>query len=380
MRRRLCVGGFALTIILFGVALATSPFAAAQTATSGLAPAAAAHLRQVIETGMAEPHFVPPGPAIDAAPLKGKLVFTIPVSTAIPWCDVIDRQMTGFAKQLGLGFEIWQNNAQLAQWVQGFDAARNHKAALINVFCGLDPATVTPQIKQARAAGIPVMAGHTYALGQPPLPDLSGIVYGAYVDAAKLMADWVMLQTEGKADVLVITSPSTANSPFMQKAIAAEFAAYCPACKVRYVGVNASDWPTKIEPEARTAILADHALNYIIPIYDGMAQFVVPAITATGASARVKVATFNATPAVLDMIRSGDVVTFEVGEDTTWLAGAILDQDMRILLGKPPIPNYVAGVRIFTKANVAATGVPAKFGQGYGDGARLGYQALWGLK
>ncbi|HEY5299618.1 MAG TPA: hypothetical protein VIJ55_02975, partial [Acetobacteraceae bacterium] len=90
--------------------------------------------------------------------------------------------------------------------------------------------------------------------------------------------------------------------------------------------------------------------------------------------------TFNATPAVLDMIRSGDVVTFEVGEDTTWLAGAILDQDMRILLGKPLIPNYVAGVRIFTKANVAAAGLPAKFGQGYGDGARLGYQALWGLK
>ncbi|HEX5325798.1 MAG TPA: substrate-binding domain-containing protein, partial [Acetobacteraceae bacterium] len=372
--------GLLATIMLAAAIAITSFDATAQTAPAGLTPDAAAHLKQVIETGMAEPQFTPPGPAIDPASLKGKLIFTIPVSTAIPWCDVIDRQMTAFAKQLGLGFEIWQNNAQLAQWVQGFDAARNHKATLINVFCGLDPGTVAPQIKQARAAGIPVMAGHTYALGQPPLPELSGIVYGAYIDAAKLMADWVMLQTEGKADVLVITSPSTANSPFMQKAIAAEFAAYCPGCKVRYVGVNASDWPTKIEPEVRSAILADHALNYVIPIYDGMAQFTVPAIIATGASSRVKVATFNATPAVLDMIRTGDVVTFEVGEDTTWLAGAILDQDMRILLGKPLIQNYVAGVRIFTKANVAAAGVPAKFGQGYGEGALRGYQALWGVK
>lgn len=341
---------------------------------------AAAQLQKVIQEHMAEPKFIPPGPAVDPSSLKGKSIFTIPVSTAIPWCGVVDRQMTDFAKKLGLNFEIWQNNAQLAQWVQGFDAARAHKSDLITLFCGLDPGTVAPQVNEARQANIPVMAGHTYAEGQPTLQDLSGIVYGAYIDAAKLMADWVMLQTKGKADVLVVTSPSTANSPFMQKAIADEFVKYCPACKARYVGVNSSDWPTKVEPEVRSAILADPGLNYVIPIYDGMAQFAVSAIIATGASSRVKVATFNATPAVLDMIRTGDVVTFEVGEDTTWLAGAILDQDMRILLNKPLIQDYVAGVRIFTKDNVAEAGVPAKFGEGYGESAKLGYAALWSMK
>src|SRR6185437_3711595 len=97
-------------------------------------------------------------------------------------------------------------------------------------------------------------------------------------------------------------------------------------------------------------------------------------------SGRVKISTFNATPAVLDMMRTGDIVTFDSGEDTTWLAGAILDQDMRVLLKQPLIKDYAAGIRAFTKSDVAAAGVPAKFGVGYGDRALNGYPALWGVK
>ncbi len=365
--------------LMCALALAAGALRSAPAAAAGLSTTAAASLDRALHAAMAPSHFAPPGPAIDPAPLKGKLIFTIPVSSAIPFCSVVDRQMDGYAHRLGLHFSAWENNAQLAQWAQGFTAAQQHKAALVNVFCGLDPATVAPQVHETLAAHIPVVAAHTYAQGQPPLAGLSAIIYGAYIPAAKLEADWVIRQTDGAADVLVITSPGTANSPFVQKALAAQFAKYCPGCKVRYIGVNAPDWPTKIGPQVQSAILSDPKLNYIIPIYDGMVQFVVPPIIATGSGARVKVASFNATPAVLDMIRTGTIVTFDIGEDTSWLAGAIIDQDMRVLLNKPLIPNYISGLRAFTKTNVAAAGVPAKLGQGYGGAAAAGYAKLWGL-
>ncbi len=351
----------------------------APAVAQGLPPAVTAELDAKLAAAMAPPSFTPPGPAIDPAPLKGKLIFTIPVSTAIPFCSVVDQQMADFAGRAGLSFQAWQSNAQLAQWAQGFTAAQEHKAALINVFCGLDPATVAPQVREALAAQVPVVAAHTYALGQPQLEGLSAIVYGAYIPAALLEADWVIRQTNGAADVLVITSPSTANSRFIQQALTQQFAHYCPTCKLRFIGVNAPDWPTKISPQVQSTILSDPKLNYVLPIYDGMVQFVVPAIVATGVSNHVKVASFNATPAVLDMIRSGDVVTFDIGEDTTWLAGAIIDQDMRLLLHKPLIADYAAGLRAFTKSNVAEAGVPAKFATGYGDSAAMGYAKLWGL-
>lgn len=347
---------------------------------TGLTPTARAALEKMLAASTGETHFTTPGPAIAASSLKGKLIFTIPSSTAIPFCDVVDKQMDEFAGKLGLRHEVWQTAAQLGQWVQGFSTAVAHRADLINVACGLDPATVAPQIRQARSKGIAVVAGHDYALGQPSLKDLSGIVYGAYIHGAELETAWVILKTDGKADALVITAPSTANSPIIEKAITGMFAKYCPDCKVRIAGVNAADWATKIGPTVQSAILADRGLDYVIPIYDGMVQFVMPAIIGAGASGQVKISSFNATPAVLDMMRTGDTVTFDSGEDTTWLAGAIIDQDMRVLLKQPLVKDYVVGIRAFTKKDVKAAGVPAKFGVGYGDEARKGYEALWGLK
>jgi ribose transport system substrate-binding protein len=352
----------------------------ARAADAGLTPAARAELEALLSASTGETRFIPPGPPIDASSLKGKLIFTIPLSSAIPFCDVVDRQMDEFAQRLGMKHEAWQTTAQIGQWVQGFTTAIAHKADLINVACGLDPATVAPQIRDALSKGIPVVAAHTYALGQTALEDLSGVVYGAYIHAAELETAWVILKTEGKANVLLITAPSVANSPFIEKAITGMFTKYCPGCKLRVSGVNAADWATKVGPAVQSAILADRALDYVIPIYDGMVQFAVPAVITTGSSGRVKISTFNATPAVLDMMRTGDIVTFDSGEDTTWLAGAILDQDMRVLLKKPLIKDYAAGIRAFTKSDADAAGVPAKFGVGYGDSALKGYEALWGLK
>lgn len=161
-----------LALAAFGGLLSSSSRA------QGLSPAVTAELDAKLNAAMELPHFTPPGPVIDPAPLKGKQIFTIPVSTAIPFCSVVDQQMGTFATKAGLQFQAWQSNAQLAQWAQGFTTAQENNAALVNVACGLDPATVAPQVAQTLAAHIPVVAGHTYAPGQPQLAGLSGIVYG----------------------------------------------------------------------------------------------------------------------------------------------------------------------------------------------------------
>ena len=51
---------------------------------------------------------------------------------------------------------------------------------------------------------------------------------------------------------------------------------------VLVAGVNAADWASKVGPTVQSAILSDRELNYVIPIYDGMVQFVMPAIITTG--------------------------------------------------------------------------------------------------
>src|SRR5579864_8426425 len=94
-------------------------FGIASAADTGLTPAARTELEAMLSANTGESHFVAPGPAIDPSSLKDKLIFTIPVSTAIPFCDIVDRQMDEFAKRLGIRHEVWQSNAQIGQWVQG---------------------------------------------------------------------------------------------------------------------------------------------------------------------------------------------------------------------------------------------------------------------
>lgn len=361
-------------------ATTTPGSSASGSSASGSAPSAdLAYAQAQIDKYSALPQFQVPGGAFNPAAAKGKSIFFLPSASTVPFCEQAAAQMKELTDGLGMTFEVWKSQGELSQWVQGMQQAVQKKVDVINLFCGLDPARIVPQIQAAKQAGIPVVASHTYAVGQEVQPDLAAIVYGAYTAASRAMVDWVILQTKGDANVLVITVPTTSSSTFMEAAIKDEFAKYCSSCKVDYVGVNVPDWAANIPLRVQSAITANPKLNYVIPIYDGMVQFVVPAILASNAASRVQIATFNATPAVLDQIRTGDIVTFDVGEDTGWLAGATVDQTLRVLLGQPLVKDYAPGLRAFTKDNVADAGVPAKVGQGYGTAAIEGYKELWGL-
>ena len=92
------------------------------------------------------------------------------------------------------------------------------------------------------------------------------------------------------------------------------------------------DWATRIQPTVQGKLQADADLNYVIPIYDSMSTFVTPAIAIAGKRDSVKVATFNGTPFVLDLIRDG-TVEMDIGENLDWIAHAMLDAEMRLLCG-----------------------------------------------
>ena len=138
------------------------------------------------------------------------------------------------------------------------------------------------------------------------------------------------------------------------------------------------DWASKIQPNVQSAVIADPGINYVIPIYDSMSQFVVPALTITGASDRVKIATFNGTPFVLDMIQKGQV-EMDVGENLDWIAYGLLDAQMRLLCGLAPVKDPKIPFFIFDAANAATAGTPAESSKGYGDAYLAGYKALWKL-
>jgi ribose transport system substrate-binding protein len=164
----------------------------------------------------------------------------------------------------------------------------------------------------------------------------------------------------------------------MVDAIKTEFATHCPTAKVTFVNVPIPDWASKIQPTVVSAIQGNPELNFIIPVYDSMCQFVVPAITLTETAHRVKITSFNGTPFVIGYVQQGKV-DMDVGESLDWAARGIMDAEMRLIAGMEPVKDTHCPVHIFDATNADSAGHPPKPSTGYGTEYLKEYRKLWGL-
>lgn len=328
----------------------------------------------------AEPVFRAPGDAFDArACAKGKSMLSIPNSSANPFLKGIIDRMKRVGADLGLKVTEWENQGQPSQWVQGMEFAIRDRVDIVDLISGIDPKTIGPQVKAARAAGIKVMTSHFYDPSQPQDPLVSSSLTIGFNEVGRVLADWAIVATAGKADVVLVESDEVPPTGPLVKGFADEFAAHCPACRIgKRINVGVTEWGTKIQPSVQAAVLADAATNVVVPIYDSMSQFVTPALRLTGKAASVKVATFNGTPFVLDAVQKGGVA-MDLGESLDWIAYATVDGHLRDACGMTSPAALNVPFHIFDKTNAAEAGTPATYDKGYGDAYVNGFRQLWRL-
>jgi len=202
-------------------------------------------------------------------------------------------------------------------------------------------------------------------------------VFAPFTRAARLEADWVIVDTNGKANAVIITDDAVPPSQYIVSAIKAEFKAHCPNCEATVLNVPTTDWGTKMQPATQSALLADPGVNYVIPIYDSMSQFVIPGIAAARRSGEVKIATYNGTPFVLKDIRTKNTVAMDVGESQDWIGHANMDQVLRMITGHKPLPDAQTPIRVFNQSNIAEAGNPPDPNRAFGRTYVAGYRVLW---
>lgn len=323
------------------------------------------------------PEFTPPGPAFDARKcMADKKIMSIPLSMTIPYEVAVNNSMAQAAKDVGATYTTWSNQLKVDQWIQGLSVAVQQKYSLVSLLSGLNPVVLSPQIAEARAAGVKVRTTDTYDVTQTPPTIVDGSARSPHSVAAKLMANWAFVRTDGKPNVIIIGSDEIIATPAMVKAMQNELTALCPTCKQRYLNVPIPEWATKITPSVQAALAADADINFVLTIYDSMAQFVIPAIRLTGRTEKVRIAAGDGTPFALDLVRTGQI-DMDVGSSVGWIGYAGMDASMRMLCGLQPIDDLNTPLRIFDKSNAASAGVPANYNDGYGDSFVSGFRKLW---
>jgi ribose transport system substrate-binding protein len=336
-----------------------------------------------IKSGEAQPTFAAPGAGLNGRAIaKGKTVVLIPYDTRLPYDVALMKAFATYATKAGFSNVTDYSTAGLPdQWARGVDYAISRHANAIVLVDAADPRTFLPAMKRAKAAGITVL---TQNLGDASDPltgafGAGGIPLG-YDQAGKDLANYAIWKTNGKADVLAVDGDP--GGPFdtdLKKAMLATFKQNCPSCTVHTVAVNGADWATQMTPSVEGALKADSNINFILPYYDSQTTYVTPAETAVGT--KIPIASFNGTPAFMEMVRKGQLA-MDVSEDIAWVAAGSVDALLRTMGHVQPDHGMIdehTPLRIFDGSNISQLGSgPITYNSGYGSAAN-GYLKVWGI-
>jgi len=335
--------------------IAVATFAVAISASTFNAQAGMDEAKALIEKHSQLPTFEAPGEAFDAkACMADKKMFVIPLTNANPFNAAISQGFVDAAEIVGFELRDWETQMDPAGWIQGVNTAVAEKFDLIDMQGGLPPEFLVPQITEARDAGLKVTATHNYDASTQEIPDfLDSGANTDYVTVGNIIAAWTIVQTEGKVNALVLGPDEITPTAPLRDAIIGYLEEHCPDCK-------------------------NSSINYVLPVYDSLSQFIVPAIQI--ADSKAKIVSYNGTPFVLDMMREDDIVEMNVGESLGWVGMAGTDANMRLLCGLDPVTQLNTPAYIFTDDNVASAGNPATFNDGYGDVHIDGFKKLWNIE
>lgn len=347
---------------------------------SALSASLAAKLRALEKS----PAFTPPGPSLNAKKL--------PSSTPIVVVD--DRPSSG--PLLGTSQGVMAA-AQAAGFTPkllngGADNTASDDIDLLEQAVNLHPKVVlqvgiiseleAAGLQYAKAHGVPVIAVSddppvAGAPGEGSGPLIAGTAGSDYTAFGQILAEYVASLGPKNASVAVITANDIAPSTVTFGAFKSELAKLCPGCTVITQNVDTANWTSQITPTVTSILDAHPALNYLFPIVDGMATFVVPALTARPAG-HLQVISANATPgSAMASVKSGQFAA-EVGgppEEMGWYA---FDAALRVMLRLPQQTDPTEPISFFTTAEMNARKLdPSSASSLFGSSYESGFLKLW---
>jgi ribose transport system substrate-binding protein len=384
MRRGLLVKASAgIAVLLLGTAACSSSGSSSSSLAAG-SSGQQAKVASKVAADKAIPPWTAPGPPVDVSKLRGKRVFIIPL-VPNPFNENIQNTYKQIFNAVGVKWTLYANQGLTSQWVAGMDAAIAQHPDLIILSTAPDPRVLQPQLRAAKAAGIPVEVTHFYDRSSPPPPACVGCAAGVtalvtapFNAAGAAEADWIINDSHGHAHVLIVSALDVIPSPGILSAMEGEYRTYCPGCTYKIINVPVAQWNTGVQSQVESALNADPSINYVDALYDAMCTGAVPAVQAVGKTGSVKVLSFNGSPFALDDIRTGSIMAMDAAENTRWIGFADVDQAFRLLVGMRPV-NETTPFRLMDDSNVTQAGVPATNYLGYGNAYATGYWHLWGL-
>ena len=323
--------------------------------------------------------FTAPGPSFDAKAAQGKSVCVIAQALSLEFTQSIINGVKEALGSAGVQVVLFDDKADISQ-----------TARLLTQCTALHPAAIViaersdllqAPLRDVKAAGIPVI---TQFETDPQLPDQAEMDLGVvaqvtfcYSCAGKLISDFAIHDGAGNVNAVSYWSPDDGVGKYEIGGIESEQKRLCPECQTEFKDVLIAQWAKQIPTMTQTDLRANPNLNWMLPVYDGMTQFMLPGIHAANAQDKVKIATFNADKSAMHSMASGDVIVADIGSPLKWFGYAVADQTLRVITGNPAVADEHVPLRLFDRSNLPD--LSADESTWYGPNFQADYSKLWQL-
>ncbi len=349
-------------------------------------PAGVSEARAIVEAHRANPTFWAP-PAFDAAPARGKTVWWISDSNTniLKQWAILGQQA---AEDAGLNFKLFDaTGGAVPEQVRGLDLAIAAKADAIVIGTGYPAVAFAAQVAAAKAAGIPVFSINSHPTGPDAPANVDGLIADVsydYPGAGKLLADWFVADSGGKGHVLLVDITGLPSAGWTLEGFRAEVARLKVDAKISEAASSLSPAiQTDLANTARTALLRDPDIGYIIPPFDDFALFVQTGLTQAGpAGAKVKTAGFNAVLTQVTNLKTGGTpLAIDLGGPNQWFSYAVIDNVLRALTGQEIVRDYNFGFKVFDHENTQGIDTTKEVSTDwYGADYAALFKEVWGVK
>ncbi len=225
----------------------------------------------------------------------GVLGVTIPL-TSVPekktfgWmeCDVptcAAYETPGFkAATEALGWDLQIFPMQSADPGPGIQAAIDAGVDYI-AFSGISAAQIEPQIEAAKEKGIPFVTCYSTDTPDPETNNVySNCGDNSFVEVTgPLMADWAIVDSQGAANILIVSIPDFAVLKAETDAYIARLKENCANCKYTELNVTLDDLiGGKVPAAVASAVQADSSINYVFNSFGDLPGGVTAALNDAG--------------------------------------------------------------------------------------------------
>lgn len=306
---------------------------------------------------------VPPqfeGPTKPAKAPSGIKLGIISCSQTLQGCVTLAAASEKAAKEIGWEAKTYDGQSTTSTQNTQIANAISSGAEVIELIA-IDPKTVQTGLKVAEKAGaLIVSADNSGSEPNPEIPAPAGAAWpkvdvsADYGKLAETTAEWIVADSEGKANVLVYGDK---EYPAVDAGVAGllKVLEACEGCSVagpEYF--TAAQIANTVGPNVVSYLRSHPEVEYVYAPYDPSAAAMVTAIQGAGLGGKVKVVSYLGNQQNLEFLTEENVQAADGAVDNTYNGYAVVDQAIRLLNEEPmwkPLNENVP-IQVLDKSNV----------------------------